>query len=120
MSELTRTFCKSMVLRLSGKPFAPTTREAVGELIDTLLVCCQSEDHAKRTVDECVTQENCPDPAGIRTAAFNSRETEMLPSKACLSCDGIGFRSIKRKGSDGSDVWFSTRCSCWTAQRRAS
>jgi hypothetical protein len=120
MSELTRTFCKSMVLRLSGKPFAPTTKEAVGELIDTLLACCQSENHAKLTIDECVIQENCPDPAGIRTAAFNTRETEMLPRTDCPTCGGIGFRSVQRSGKDGAPVYFSEKCLCWIAQRRAS
>jgi hypothetical protein len=107
-----REFCKRQILRLSGKPYSPTTIEAVGELIDTLHQHTQSEAHAVRTVNECQGMENCPDSLGIRTAAYNCRTTDTKPNPSCPECGGIGFKTVDTV-KNGQKISAAGRCGCW-------
>jgi hypothetical protein len=108
-----RDDCKLQISRLLGKPFAPNTVGAIGELIDQLHKHAQSEDHARKVVDSFVSESSpCPEPGEVIARAWELREHETKPNASCEKCGGSGYAMvtyvIDQVPYDGS-----TRCECW-------
>jgi hypothetical protein len=104
-----RDWCKSQVGRLLGKPFAPTVPEAIGELVDTLMICAESPDHARRIADHfCSVTGPCPQPAEIQARAFESRKVDKQYDPECKRGCAGGWLVVVAHGQGGVE-----KCTCW-------
>lgn len=114
-SQKNREFVKNQIARLAGKDFAPTG-PALTEVVNTLVACAESGDHARLVVEELLREPGkFPEPAIFREVSARTRNLEFQPDPDCSVCCG-GWLSVPHKyqfGSQMVETTKSARCGCW-------
>lgn len=116
----TKDFCKTQVGRLSVTPlFAPKTRQAGEDWLNTLMCHCQSNDHAERVMTQFL--ENCTEAKNpLAEIVIIARETERHdePPPGCSECE-LGpdettgeMRWAAHIGGERNGVSCAVRCVC--------
>lgn len=112
-SQPNRDMCLRQLMRMGGLPSFPTTEEAVGELIETMLEFCRDIDHAEETVtglSRCL--EFAPRPKDIiDQAAMIHAVAPEFPYCAICNTSGIA-PAVRVVMIRGNPYEASGCCSC--------
>ena len=100
---VTREFCASQILRLSGLPFYPVEDAAAFELLQALEEHTDTAEHAKAVIDELLYScERCPIPADIRRVCLEKRPARPNGHEICARCGGSGWVIREVGGYEGA------------------
>lgn len=118
-------FCERQICRMGGLKFAPSSQDALREVVLFLQRAAFSENHAVRIVDHYLANEqDFPTPAGLKLYASTvptDAADEKLPAEGCDLCDH-GWRPFTRMVSPGGVEPYLAEyrgfCSCPAGQWR--
>jgi len=89
---------KKLTAGLKGSAGFPDSKFVLMQMVKALMVECENEDHASRTLARCIKKTGfCPKVPEITEAAREiPRQSEGARRRErCSICDGAGFISIK-------------------------
>lgn len=96
MGAVTEKFIARQVRRMSGLDRYPD-QDGQMELCTALFEACNSDDHAKRVVDDVMREfEECPKPAKLRAMAAETAEPAKLGCTACI--EGWRYETVNGAG----------------------
>lgn len=120
-SQPNRDMCLRQLMRMGGLPNFPTTEEAVGELVATMLEYCRDVDHAEETATGLSRAlQFAPRPIDIIDQAALIHAVS-LEFPYCALCNTSGIApALKVVEIRGERYEFSGPCSCPKGRHQAA